>query len=114
MRPCLPGPCGCSDYQWWDIVHRCDAMVLNQYPEGFEPVVYLIDDWFRNRKLGLLYEARVGDGRLMVCSSDISGNLEDRPAAAQFRHSILEYMSSGNFRPAQEIDFDTLKTFFEI
>lgn len=99
---------GVSDYQWWDIVSRCDAMVLDDYPEGFEPVVYLIDDWFKNRKLGLLYEARVGKGKLMVCSADLNSDLENRPAAAQFRHSLLQYMSSDRFNPAQELTADCL------
>lgn len=104
---------GVSDYQWWDLVSRCDAMLLDDYPEGFEPVVYLIDDWFKNRKLGLLYEARVGNGKLMVCSADLTTDLENRPAAAQFRHSLLQYMSSDDFNPTQKIGLDCLANHFK-
>lgn len=100
---------GVSDYQWWELVSRCDALLLDDYPEDFEPIVYLIDDWFKNRKLGLLYEARVGNGKLMVCGADLSSDLEHRPAAAQFRRSLLQYMASDSFRPARTLEWEKLE-----
>lgn len=100
---------GVSDYQWWDLTSRCDAMVLDGYPKDFRPIVSLIDDWFTNRKLGLLYEARVGKGKLLVCSADLQGDLSRRPAAAQFKQSLLEYMASGAFNPSQELKAEDLQ-----
>ena len=94
---------GVSDYQWWDLMSRCDAMNLDEYPKDFRPIVYIVDDWFTNRKLGLLYEARVGNGKLLVCGADLQNDLEERPAAAQFRQSLLEYMASKEFNPIQEL-----------
>lgn len=99
---------GVSDYQWWDLMSRCNAMALDDYPAGFHPIVYIIDDWFTNRKLGLLYEARVGKGKLLVCSADLQTNLSGRPAAAQFRQSLLEYMDSDRFNPEQKLTFNDL------
>ena len=103
---------GYSDYQWWDIVSDCDAMLLNDFPSDFRPVIHLIDDWFTNRKLGILIEAKVGEGRLMVCSADLNKDLSKRPAAAQFRQSILEYMASDAFNPQQQIDPQLIKGLF--
>ena len=99
---------GYSDWQWWDVVSRCNAMVLDSLPKDFTPVVYLIDDWFTNRKLGLVYEARVGRGRLLVCSSDLATDLDKRPAAAQLRQSLLEYMASDRFQPSQPLTLEQL------
>lgn len=99
---------GVSDVQWWELVSRCRAMNLNAFPKDFFPVVHLIDDWFTARKLGMLFEARVGGGKLMVCSADLQHDLQSRPAAAQFRRSLLEYMASERFRPAQELDLKTV------
>lgn len=96
---------GVSDYQWWDLMSRCDAMVLDDFPKDFKPIVYIIDDWFTNRKLGLLYEAKVSKGKLLVCSADLQHDLSTRPAASQFRQSLLEYMASDAFNPAQELNF---------
>ncbi|MDR1895589.1 MAG: hypothetical protein LBR10_02225, partial [Prevotellaceae bacterium] len=72
-------------------------------PADFRPIVHLIDDWFTNRKLGILFEAKVGKGKLMVCSADLQTDLASRPAAAQFRQSLLEYMASDKFNPTKEI-----------
>ncbi len=37
--------------------------------EELEPVVWAIDDWNRNYKLGLIFECAVGDGKLLVSAS---------------------------------------------
>ena len=99
---------GVSDYQWWDLMSRCQAMNLTGYPDDFRPIVHIIDDWFTNRKLGLLYEARVGNGKLLVCSADLQNDLDQRPAAAQFRQSLLEYMASDSFAPTQTLPVETI------
>ncbi|WP_288206391.1 sugar-binding domain-containing protein [uncultured Parabacteroides sp.] len=103
---------GYSDYQWWDIVSDCDAMIMDDFPVGFKPIVYLIDDWFKNRKLGILFEAKVGTGKLVVCSSDLNRNPEKYPAAAQFKQSILEYMASDKFDPRNELKPEVIKSLF--
>ena len=100
---------GVSDYQWWDIAGRSQAMVMNDLPSGFRPVVHLVDDWVTNRKLGILYEAQVENGKLMVCSVDLENELNERPAAAQFKQSILEYMASDQFNPEQRLDINAIR-----
>ena len=90
-------------------MNRCDAMLLNDFPKDFRPIVYLIDDWFTNRKLGMLYEARVGKGKLLVCSADLQSDLNKRPAAAQFRQSLLEYMVSKQFNPSQILNIEDIR-----
>ena len=101
-----------SDYQWWDIVSECDAMVMNDFPANFRPVVYLIDDWFKNRRLGILIEAKVGNGKLMVCSADLNKDLANRPAAAQFKQSLLDYMASDKFNPKDELKAELIKSLY--
>lgn len=100
---------GVSDYQWWDLMSRCNAMVMDNYPAGFRPIVHIVDDWFTNRKLGLLFEARVGNGKVLVCGADLTGDLDKRPAAAQFRQSLLEYMNSDSFNPKQQLKVEDLE-----
>lgn len=104
---------GYSDYQWWDIVTSCDAMIMNDFPADFRPVVHLIDDWFKNRRLGLLFEAKIGNGKLMVCSSGLDRDPIQHPGAAQFKQSILEYISSDKFNPQQEIQPELIMALFK-
>jgi hypothetical protein len=103
---------GYSDYQWWDIVTECDAMNMDGFPADFRPIVHLIDDWFTNRKLGILFETKVGKGKLMVCSVDLQKDINNRPAAAQFRQSLLQYMASEQFNPEKEVDINLIKELF--
>jgi predicted house-cleaning noncanonical NTP pyrophosphatase (MazG superfamily) len=100
---------GYSDYQWWDIVSNCDAMLMDDFPPDFRPIIHLIDDWFTNRKLGILFEAKAGNGKIMICSVDLQNGLDKRTAAAQFRQSLLEYMSSARFNPEKEVNIDLIK-----
>ncbi|MCK4748980.1 MAG: hypothetical protein KAT15_18135, partial [Bacteroidales bacterium] len=60
--------------------------------------------WFENRRLGLLFEAKVGAGHLMVCSINLVQDLETRPVSKQLLVSILEYMNSPAFHPETELD----------
>lgn len=100
---------GHSDYQWWDVVTRCSAIVMDDFPADFRPIIHLIDDWFTNRKLGILFETKAGKGKLIVCSVDLVTNMDQRPAARQFKRSIEQYMSSAQFNPATELDLSVIK-----
>ncbi|MCS2892003.1 beta-galactosidase [Parabacteroides faecis] len=104
---------GYSDYQWWDLVSNCNAMVLDDFPADYRPVVQLVDDWFTNRKLGILLEGKIGNGKLMVCSADLQKDLDKRPAARQLRQSILQYMASGRFNPSTSLDPALVKALYQ-
>ena len=104
---------GYSDYQWWDLMNRCNAMVLDDFPADYRPVVHIIDDWFTNRKLAILFECKIGNGKLMVCSADLQNDLDKRPAARQFRQSILQYMASDRFNPSATLNPETITALYE-
>ena len=88
-----------SNWQWWYLVSRAGAMILDELPPALRPTVQVIDDWVTNRKLGLLFEAKVGRGKLMVSSVDLRNGLESNPVARQLRRSVLDYMTSRQFNP---------------
>lgn len=92
-----------SNWQWWDLIHNGAAMVLDELPLELRPTVQVIDDWFKNRRLGLVLEARLGQGKILLCSVDLRSNLEERPVARQLLHSLLRYMDSKDFAPAVEL-----------
>jgi len=51
-----------ADWQWWEPLAGARAMVLDGLPPEVEAMVRPIDTWFRNRRLALVFEARVGPG----------------------------------------------------
>ncbi len=82
-----------SNWQWWELVHGAAAMHMDHLPPDLRPLVQVIDTWFEARRLGLLYEAQVGDGRLVVCSMDLQSDLEHRLVARQMRYSLVQYLA---------------------
>jgi hypothetical protein len=98
-----------SNWQWWYIVTRAQAMILNRMPAGLRPIVQVVDDWVTNRKLGLVFEARVGKGRILVSSIDLRDPSKLDPVARQMRASLLSYASSDKFRPAVEASMAQLR-----
>ena len=61
-----------SNWQWWTQSHG-RAFRL---PRTIEPVVRVLDSVTRLDNLGLLWEARLGKGRLLVSGMDLAGHLE--------------------------------------
>jgi hypothetical protein len=88
-----------SNWQWWELIHGSGAMVLDAMAPELRPLVQPIDTWFKNRRLGLLFEAQVAGGKLMVCSMDLEGDLAHRPVARQLRASLFAYLGSPAFAP---------------
>jgi hypothetical protein len=90
-------------WQWTELVASARAMNLERLPRGLQPIVQPIDDWNRNYKLGVLFEARVGKGKLMVSTADLENKLDERVVARQLRKSVLDYMASAAFQPTTQI-----------
>jgi hypothetical protein len=92
------------DWQWSELVSGSRALNLAHLPAGLQPIVQPIDDWNRNYKLGAVFEARVGRGRLLVSTFDLERRLDERPAARQLRRALLDYMAGKRFQPATTLD----------
>jgi hypothetical protein len=102
-----------SNWQWWEIITNSSAMILDDFSPQLRPIVQVIDDWVTNRRLALVFEAEVNGGKLLVCSIDLENNLDKRPVARQFRHSLLKYMASADFAPVNSVNIEQLKTLFK-
>jgi hypothetical protein len=96
-----------SNWQWWHIVKNSRPIILDETPADYRPTIHVIDNFARNHKLGLLFEAKVGQGRLLVCASDLPA-LQDHPEARQLMYSLLCYVGSERFQPAQSLDGEIL------
>ena len=80
-------------WQWEDILQHARGFHLQKSLHALTPIVRIIDDWNRNLPLALMLEAKVGQGRLLLVSADLSGDFKDRPAAYCLRQSLLRYNS---------------------
>ncbi len=92
-----------SNWQWWDAMSHAQAVVLDGLNPELQPVVRVIDDWFKNRPLGLIFEATVGPGKILISGIDLVNDLDRRPEARQLRYSLLKYMSGKDFAPTKQL-----------
>ncbi|MDR2841268.1 MAG: beta-glucuronidase [Paludibacter sp.] len=95
--------------QWWELTQKAPVMELTNFPADFQPIVQTIDTWFINRKLGMLFEANAGNGKIVVCSMDLRTNLENRSVARQMFYSIVNYMNSNKFFPEKTVNLSLIE-----
>jgi hypothetical protein len=98
-----------SNWQWWDLAQQSRPMILDGLPKGLRPMVQPIDDWNLARRLGLVIEAQVGPGRLLLSSIDLTTGLGERPVARQMRASLVAYVHSPAFAPRVALGVDQLR-----
>lgn len=97
-----------TNWQWWYLIHKAGAMILDELPRSLKPIIRVLDDWFTARRLGLVFEARVGKGKVLVCSIDLLSEQEDDPVSRQLLASLLDYMNSRRFKPKTEVTLEQL------
>jgi hypothetical protein len=102
-----------SNWQWWDVVRHSKPIVLDHTPASFRPLIQMIPDWNNNKKIGLLLEAKVGKGKLLLSAIDLRNNLQQRPVARQLLYSLEKYVSSDDFAPAEELTSDMINALFK-
>ncbi len=97
-----------SNWQWWDAMSHSNVIIFDDMPD-INPIVRVIDDWFKNRKTALIFEAKVGQGKLMFSGIDLHTNIENRLEAQQLLYSLKHYMASNAFNPETQIELKHLK-----
>ena len=105
-----------QNLNWWELTNRTQVMNLAEFPKDYQPIVQPIDTWHVSRKLGMLVEARVLKGRLLMTTLPISQKQTangEKPVARQLRYSILRYMASPEFQPTITLSPDIIRHLFE-
>ena len=91
-----------TNWQWFPVLKASRPLILDAL-RGYKPIVQVIDNVERNHRLGLLFEFAVGNGKLLVCCSDLESTLE-HPEGRQFYKAVLDYMRSDDFQPSVALD----------
>lgn len=101
-----------SNWQWWELFATSHAMDLNDLdPKPSMPLTF-VDKFDRNALPASIWEVKCGRGKLLVCTLDITTDLQDRVVARQLRKSIVDYMISDSFAPQVELSPDRLASLF--
>ena len=98
-----------ANWQWWELLEGTNAFILDDAPAGFRPLIEVIDDFHRNHRLGLVIEARVGNGKLLATSLPLAEMQAEKPVSRQLFLSLLDYASSSRFCPRQRLSADIVR-----
>jgi hypothetical protein len=99
-----------NDWQWYRLCQGARGFDLTGLvPGSFKPIAQPVSDFHVNRKLGSIFECKVGPGKLLVCGYPLGTPL---PEARQLRHSLTQYAASDRFMPAQAFSVDLLRKLF--
>ncbi len=88
--------------QWYVPVSHADCAILDDAPAGYRPIVQMIDNFERNHRLGLIFEAKVTQGSLLVCTIRTE-ECPDDPAMRLLKKALLDYAGSSAFDPQTEL-----------
>ncbi|MEP7278319.1 MAG: sugar-binding domain-containing protein [Bacteroidota bacterium] len=98
-----------SNWQWWDAMSHSNAIRIDAVSKDIQPIVRVIDDWFTNRPIALLFEVSVGKGKLLLSGIDFNQDMENRPEAQQLLYSLKKYMAGDHFNPTVKVDSNKIK-----
>ena len=101
-----------SNLNWWELLNRAQVMNLMELPQDYQSPIQPIDTWHVSRKLGMLIEAKVGNGYLLMTTMDVQNGLDKRVVARQMRQALLNYMASDEFQPSMQLEPETIEHFF--
>lgn len=99
------------DWQWWDILNYAKVIDMQDTPQALRPFIQTIDSYDSNRKLGIGFEAKVGNGKLLVLALDTRKDMDKRLASRQLLESIDRYVKSDLFNPQVELPVQFIESF---
>lgn len=99
-----------SNYQWHSVVTNSSVLNLTALDSDIEPITRVIDDWFENRSLGLMLEAKVDQGRLFYVGNNLTSN--NSLTSTALYNAIITYMNSDKFNPEQQIEGGKIYSIF--
>ncbi len=102
---------GWCDLVWYDMVEGARAVHHDGTPlAGIWPIIQAIDLPTRQLTRSLLLEAKVGEGRLLACSLELSRSTLERSIPAEhLLDGLLRYATSDELREAASLSPDDLR-----
>ena len=100
-----------ADIEWKNLLEHSYSIHLDQLTK-FEPITMPVPNFFHNHKVSNLFEAKVMQGKLLVCSLDFSKE-EVYPEMKKLKKALREYYESEDFNPSQTLDRDELYAIFK-
>ena len=101
-----------GNWQWWRLAKRSTVLDIDSIATSVTPIVEAVDNFMRNRRLATVFEARVGQGRLIFSSIDLLSPGADSPELRQMLYSLQCYAASADFAPQTTLTAEQLHALF--
>jgi len=102
-----------TNWQWWDLCKKSKTICVDSI-KGVTPIVENVDNFMKNRKLCSVFEANVGQGKLIFSTMDLTTDMENRFVAKQLCYSLIEYMKSVKFNPESSMTNQELTSLLKL
>lgn len=93
------------DWQFAPMLEAAVPVQFNDLDVRFDPIIEVASSYKRIRKQALLFEWRVGAGRLLVCGLKLR---DSDPAGTYFRQLLLDYAAGDEFEPRTKVSLKQL------
>lgn len=105
---------GKSNWQWYHLVDKTSAIGLDSVPQ-IKPIVEVIDNFNRAKKLAYAFEARIGKGKLFVSSFRLQEKYDiKRPESAYLLQQTIQYLMSEEFDPTARLSVGEILGLFKL
>lgn len=105
---------GFSNWHWYHLVDMASAISLDTIPH-VEPIVEVVDNFNRSKRLAYVFEAKIGKGSLFVSTLQLTADDQrKRPETAFLTREIIRYLTSDYFQPAQELTIGEVLGIFKL
>ena len=98
-----------GDWQWFGPLQNARGLLINEFPPDLRPMVQPIAAIDLPERLAMLFEARVGPGRLFVSTIDLLG--KEAPASRALLSAIYRYVGGGAFQPETALEPGLLRSY---
>jgi len=105
---------GWCDLQFFGLFDDCTVVDLDAWPVRIEPIIRSIDSYKSGRTRALLFEVRVGRGKLLVNSLNLrqwrgEGHYYCEVEALYLFDQLLRYLVSDAFEPEVQVSADLIR-----
>lgn len=100
-----------SDFQWWTIAKNSRPLILDSLKTNIPVIVRAIDNVERNHNLGILMECKVGNGVLIICTTNLD-SINQSLEGQQYIRAIAEYAKQPRKSQLTSVSFQDILDLF--
>ena len=105
---------GYSNWQWYNLVNDTPAICLDAVP-FLQPIVEVVDNHNRAKRLAYAFESQVGRGRLFVSTWRLyDANVVGCPEASFLLSELMNYLLGEDFAPKFELSMAQVLSMFRL